>query len=189
MPVCVTCFCLVRHRGNECRRCADSEPSYNCADVVDMYECIACDTAICIMHASEQQLQRQLCHSCFDAYRDDDFGYSDGEMEEMLGGEETEIFEFLDDNEFLQPPALPLASRMVQLCMTPTHVSPGVGNTHEKCSICLEDMHEQQVSTLPCSGNHLFHTLCIREWLQSGSADCPLCRTRVNVLLVPPITC
>lgn len=192
MPTCVTCFCTVSHRNSSCRRCSNGEPSYNCADLVDVYECIACDSPICIIHASQEQMQRQLCHACFDAYRDDEFGYgcSDTEINEMLGGEafdasESEIEEFSDDEPWATGR---LPTRDAPAVPPPTYVTPTTGNTHDKCAICLDDMHDRQVISLPCTGDHMFHTECIQSWLGNGSADCPLCRTRVNVLL-QPVTC
>lgn len=45
------------------------------------------------------------------------------------------------------------------------------------CSICLEDFEDgEEVSVMPCSGGHGFHTNCIVEWLGQYSNMCPLCR-------------
>nr|CAB3459369.1 unnamed protein product [Digitaria exilis] len=43
--------------------------------------------------------------------------------------------------------------------------------------ICLEDFEDgEEVSVMPCSGGHGFHTDCIVEWLGQYSNMCPLCR-------------
>ena len=41
------------------------------------------------------------------------------------------------------------------------------------CTICLEDMNEENVRYLPCC--HGFHTKCINEWLKTHDT-CPECR-------------
>ena len=58
-------------------------------------------------------------------------------------------------------------------------ISPFLKMETEKCSICLENVgfreNEENVklSSLPCE--HVFHHLCIVNWLQT-SHTCPLCR-------------
>lgn len=49
----------------------------------------------------------------------------------------------------------------------------------EKCPICLGDFEdEEMVIVLPrCS--HIFHTLCIKEWMKRASS-CPTCRAPMN---------
>jgi len=45
------------------------------------------------------------------------------------------------------------------------------------CSVCLEDFEDgDEMSVMPCSGGHGFHTNCIAEWLGRYSNMCPLCR-------------
>ena len=45
------------------------------------------------------------------------------------------------------------------------------------CSVCLEDFEDgDEISVMPCSGGHGFHTNCIAEWLGRYSNMCPLCR-------------
>lgn len=49
--------------------------------------------------------------------------------------------------------------------------------TDEICSICLTAMNEEKdklLLRLPCKAGHIFHTLCIREWLTTASTCCPL---------------
>ncbi|KAM7529616.1 hypothetical protein LguiB_033026 [Lonicera macranthoides] len=49
----------------------------------------------------------------------------------------------------------------------------------DNCSICLgEFVHGQEVRVLPkCS--HVFHRVCIDQWLPLRSLHCPVCRDRV----------
>ncbi|KAJ4847906.1 hypothetical protein Tsubulata_011734 [Turnera subulata] len=50
---------------------------------------------------------------------------------------------------------------------------------NETCSICLVDLQsEDVVSRLPRC-NHLFHTDCIRKWIERDQFTCPLCRSIV----------
>ena len=53
------------------------------------------------------------------------------------------------------------------------------------CSICCEDMKEEEVTiTLSCTQanntvlKHRFHAACIQPWLR-GHSECPLCRSKV----------
>lgn len=46
----------------------------------------------------------------------------------------------------------------------------------EECAICKEQM--QQARKLPC--NHCFHKFCIMQLIESGSKNCPICRTEFN---------
>ncbi|KAJ1274893.1 hypothetical protein BS78_05G094600 [Paspalum vaginatum] len=44
------------------------------------------------------------------------------------------------------------------------------------CRICFEEFEDgEEVSVMPCSGGHEFHTPCIAKWLGVSNA-CPLCR-------------
>lgn len=57
--------------------------------------------------------------------------------------------------------------------------------TQDSCSICLDTIvsdpenEEDKKRILDCS--HIFHQLCIGEWLKLRRQDCPLCRAPVNV--------
>ena len=43
------------------------------------------------------------------------------------------------------------------------------------CTICIEAFTPDcEVSTTPC--NHLFHTHCLTEWIETGRKNCPKCR-------------
>ncbi|KAJ1264727.1 hypothetical protein BS78_08G023100 [Paspalum vaginatum] len=47
------------------------------------------------------------------------------------------------------------------------------------CRICLEEFEDgEEVSVVPCSRGHEFHTQCIAKWL-GVSNMCPLCRHRL----------
>ena len=53
-----------------------------------------------------------------------------------------------------------------------------VGGT---CSICLIDyeLGGPKVSELNCANSHVFHTECVKQWLEKNS-KCPLCREDVE---------
>ncbi|GJN06999.1 hypothetical protein PR202_ga24784 [Eleusine coracana subsp. coracana] len=53
----------------------------------------------------------------------------------------------------------------------------GGGDDHGGCAICLEEEFEegQELSVMPCSKAHAFHTVCITLWLGQSNM-CPLCR-------------
>ncbi|CAN6330526.1 unnamed protein product [Urochloa humidicola] len=43
------------------------------------------------------------------------------------------------------------------------------------CSICLDDFEDgEEMSVMPCTGAHEFHTSCVAEWLGRYSNMCPL---------------
>lgn len=53
-----------------------------------------------------------------------------------------------------------------------------------ECDICLIDfMPDEQVRQLPCEGAHIFHPLCIDQWLEK-SLTCPHCSTNVDAALL-----
>ena len=44
-----------------------------------------------------------------------------------------------------------------------------------ECSTCLESISSiSDISTTPCG--HIFHTECIKKWLQNGQNYCPQCK-------------
>ena len=45
-----------------------------------------------------------------------------------------------------------------------------------QCSICLEELMENDNVHLLHECEHPFHTECIITWFRSGNQDCPLCR-------------
>ncbi|CAO2143276.1 unnamed protein product [Urochloa humidicola] len=49
--------------------------------------------------------------------------------------------------------------------------------SRQSCSICLDDFEDgEEMSVMPCTGGHEFHTSCVTEWLGRYSNVCPLCR-------------
>ena len=49
------------------------------------------------------------------------------------------------------------------------------------CTICLVTFgNEDDVTELECDRRHLFHTECLRPWLETN-LSCPICRTEVTV--------
>ncbi|TNV72468.1 hypothetical protein FGO68_gene1360 [Halteria grandinella] len=48
----------------------------------------------------------------------------------------------------------------------------------EACTICQQEFKDSEnVSNLSC--NHLFHSQCVRKWLEQKSI-CPVCRAQTN---------
>ncbi|CAO2147641.1 unnamed protein product [Urochloa humidicola] len=53
----------------------------------------------------------------------------------------------------------------------------GSASRQSCCSICLDDFEDgEEMSVMPCTGAHEFHTSCVAEWLGRYSNMCPLCR-------------
>ena len=49
-----------------------------------------------------------------------------------------------------------------------------------QCAICMDYFKpEDQVSPMPCHSNHLFHTQCVKPWLEKNR-NCPLCKYTVQ---------
>lgn len=49
---------------------------------------------------------------------------------------------------------------------------------HDKCSICLEEITIKHLGRiLPCK--HIFHALCVDEWILNSSPCCPVCKVRL----------
>jgi hypothetical protein len=46
------------------------------------------------------------------------------------------------------------------------------------CCICLDELHDRNISILSCG--HVFHFHCIQGWLQLPKQDCPLCREIIS---------
>nr|5D0I_A Chain A, RING finger protein 165 [Homo sapiens]5D0I_B Chain B, RING finger protein 165 [Homo sapiens] len=54
-------------------------------------------------------------------------------------------------------------------------------DTDEKCTICLSMLEDgEDVRRLPCM--HLFHQLCVDQWL-AMSKKCPICRVDIETQL------
>ena len=51
---------------------------------------------------------------------------------------------------------------------------------NSNCVICLSQYEDgEQLSTLPCSEKHVFHTGCVQNWLKK-SRCCPLCMKEIS---------
>jgi len=49
------------------------------------------------------------------------------------------------------------------------------------CSICFGDYEQgEKVRTLPCNGDHTFHSECIDQWLTTSGISCPLCKASLE---------
>ena len=49
----------------------------------------------------------------------------------------------------------------------------------ECCMVCLTDFEEKdKVVQMPCNKTHIFHSLCIQQWLIKH-ATCPICRSNI----------
>lgn len=76
--------------------------------------------------------------------------------------------------------ALTLASRLPHL--TNTAGNEGTDCENEVCCLCLDDLHNQNVTRLrPCG--HILHLSCAQLWLRHAAAEgrgaicCPMCKT------------
>jgi hypothetical protein len=50
-----------------------------------------------------------------------------------------------------------------------------------KTAICLCEFEVgEKVCALPCDNSHIFHTKCIKQWLESNRV-CPVCRTFITI--------
>jgi hypothetical protein len=57
----------------------------------------------------------------------------------------------------------------------PLHYKPLDSKPDEACSICYNDIEDEEVPDLDC--NHTFHKDCILQWMSTGDGrGCPLCR-------------
>jgi hypothetical protein len=51
------------------------------------------------------------------------------------------------------------------------------GGESEDCAICMATLAAgEKVKRLPCHSAHQFHTLCLRQWFETGNRICPSCR-------------
>lgn len=90
-------------------------------------------------------------------------------MSRDLTPEDYELLLLLDQG-IEKPGRRKLASNDVAKLPAAPHGGAWVGET---CSICLEDMlQNEDVRALPCG--HCFHFECIEHWLTSASATCPI---------------
>ena len=55
----------------------------------------------------------------------------------------------------------------------------GAGRSEEICPICCEMfLRETEVAVMPCNSKHVYHPVCIKEWLVKQT-QCPLCKVDV----------
>ena len=55
---------------------------------------------------------------------------------------------------------------------------------NSRCDICLIDfVPDEPLRQLPCKGAHVFHPVCIDQWLEK-SLTCPHCSTNVDAALL-----
>ena len=67
--------------------------------------------------------------------------------------------------------------------MTSVIHQPRENNNENLCSICLENINNEQNYTLP-ECNHCFHTNCIIHWFRLGNTNCPYCNNDgINAML------
>ena len=52
---------------------------------------------------------------------------------------------------------------------------------NEECIICTERLKEGRL--LPCK--HMFHLICITQWLEKGNKTCPICRSQIKIKIHP----
>lgn len=65
--------------------------------------------------------------------------------------------------------------------MTTIIHQPRENDNENLCSICLENINNEQCYTLP-ECNHCFHTNCIIHWFRMGNTNCPYCNNSgINV--------
>jgi hypothetical protein len=51
----------------------------------------------------------------------------------------------------------------------------------KECMICMMDFGENdEVTPLPCSDKHYFHSMCIEQWLRQ-KPECPSCRHKLTM--------
>ena len=67
--------------------------------------------------------------------------------------------------------------RYALLVSFPTHTHQQIdGVEQDECAICLNAFAAgEKLKTLPCAGAHVFHSGCMRRWLEQGNS-CPTCR-------------
>ena len=47
---------------------------------------------------------------------------------------------------------------------------------HQECNICLCEWNPEDIITeTKCKGRHIFHEICIQEWIKNHK-NCPVCR-------------
>lgn len=190
MRYCVSCLCVTDRYQRKCWGCTLHPPPYFWKErnEEDFEPCNMCDLPICGLHASQDQLRRQLCAGCYDTRMSSSDSDSDSFEQDQEGGR-THAYGW--DSDDLQEDHAHAhdewsdagdAEQEVVQPVRHTLVS-APGSTQDKCTICLDAMDDEtRVVQLPCTGKHMYHTQCIETWL-SRKQHCPLCNTLVHVCI------
>ena len=93
-------------------------------------------------------------------------------------------FNLIEDttDTFLEDVKIVLPNEDIEKLKTHTYAYHSKHNTscpNTECNICLDEyIQEDVVKYLPC--NHIFHPMCIDQWLSTSSNKCPVCRAVVG---------
>ena len=51
----------------------------------------------------------------------------------------------------------------------------------ELCPICYNDYKEDDdITLLPCQGEHNYHTRCLQVWIEQTKSQCPSCKAEIT---------
>lgn len=190
--VCRGCYCAVSNAGDLCFRCTRTPLPPNALDRGDTMECMACDTTVCVFHATQTQLNRQLCRECmhgssqhFPEGDNDEEGGRDSDVEsDSSGGGSWDNDDESDDHDFdglhgalaESFSQAPVAKRRRLDPDNTLGVPVLVAPADSACSICLQTYDDSAPAVaLPCHSSHIFHKGCIDRWMHEESGTCPLC--------------
>ena len=60
-------------------------------------------------------------------------------------------------------------------------LSIGQNEPDEECAICFTEYGEDDIVTkLSCNEKHIYHEVCIAQWIKQGKNSCPACRAPIN---------
>jgi len=98
------------------------------------------------------------------------------------GGSHNNFSLIQDTDTFLEDVKIVLPKEDIEKLKTHTYAYHSKHNTscpNTECNICLDEyIPEDVVKYLPC--NHIFHPMCIDQWLSTSSNKCPVCRAVVG---------
>lgn len=76
-----------------------------------------------------------------------------------------------------------MAQRMGLIQHLPTGAFDGSSKKNRECVICMNEfLVGETIRFLPCL--HVYHTVCIDDWLMRGSFTCPSCMEPVDAALL-----
>lgn len=76
-----------------------------------------------------------------------------------------------------------MAQRMGLIQHLPTGAYDGSSKKNRECVICMNEfLVGETIRFLPCL--HVYHTVCIDDWLMRGSFTCPSCMEPVDAALL-----